>query len=190
MNSARAPVKLSVKTRLLTAAEFQRLGTVPPEAEWFKNIRNPSTKRAYENAIKDFMQFTGIKRPEEFRTVTRAHVIAWRDDLGDRALIGTSIRHRMAALSSLFQYLSDKNAVTHNPVKGVKRPKVESDVGKTPAITDHQVRKLLVAPAEKTLKGMRDRAILATLLYHALRREELCKLTVRDYKHERRGVVH
>jgi integrase/recombinase XerD len=194
MNPAKTPVKVTVTTRLLAAAEFQRPSEVPAEVEWFKNIRNPSTKRAYENAIRDFMLFTGIKRPEEFRSVTRAHVIAWRDALGDRlgdrALVGTTIRHRLAALSSLFQYLCDKNAVTHNPVKGVKRPKVESDIGKTPAIADHQARKLLVAPAEKSLKGIRDRAILATLLYHALRREELCKLTVRDYKHERRGVPH
>ena len=29
-----------------------------------------------------------------------------------------------------------------------------------------------------------------TLLHHALRREELCKLTVKDLRHERRGVVH
>ena len=97
--------------------------------------------------------------------MTRAHVIAWRDDLGDRILTGTTIRHRLAALSSLFQYLCDKNAVTHNPVKGVKRPKNESEEGKTPALGDHQARKLLVAPDEKSLKGMRDRAILATLLY-------------------------
>jgi integrase/recombinase XerD len=194
MNQTKTPIKAAIKTRLLTAAEFQRLAEVPPEAEWFRNIRSPATKRAYENAIKDFMTFTGIKRPAEFRDVTRAHVIAWRDDLGDRlgdrTLIGASIRHRLAALSSLFQYLCDKNTVTHNPVKGVKRPKVESDVGKTPAIADHQARKLLVAPAEKSLKGIRDRAILATLLYHALRREELCKLTVRDFKHERSGVAH
>lgn len=190
MNQARTPVKVTVKTRLLTAAEFQRLADVPPEVEWFKNIRNPHTRRAYENAIKDFMLFTGIKRPEEFRLVTPAHVIAWRDDLGERVLNGTTIRHRMAALSSLFQYLCDKNAVTHNPVKGVKRPRTETDEGKTPAIADHQARKLLVAPAEKSLKGIRDRAILATLLYHALRREELSKLTVRDFMHERRGVRH
>jgi site-specific recombinase XerD len=136
------------------------------------------------------MRFTGIKRPEEFRTVTRAHVIAWRDDLGDRTLGGTTIRHRLAALSSLFQYLCDRNAVTHNPVKGVKRPKNESEEGKTPALGDHQARKLLVAPDEESLKGVRDRAILATLLYHALRREELCKLKVKDFKHERRGVAH
>jgi integrase len=190
MIQARTPAKVAPKTRLLTAAEFQHLADVPPEVEWFANIRNPHTKRAYENAIKDFMLFAGIKKPEEFPNVARAHVIAWRDDLGSRTLIGTTIRHRLAALSSLFQYLCDKNAVTHNPVKGVKRPKVESEEGKTPAIADHQARKLLVAPAEKTLKGMRDRAILATLLYHALRREELCKLRVRDFKHERRGVTH
>jgi integrase/recombinase XerD len=194
MNHAKTPSKVSIKTRVLSAAEFNRLSEVPPEVEWFKNIRNPSTKRAYENAIKDFVVFAGIKRPEDFRIVTRAHVIAWRDDLGDRAgdrtLIGTSIRHRLSALSSLFQYLCDKNAVTYNPVKGVKRPKVESDVGKTPAIADHQARRLLVAPAEKSLKGLRDRAILATLLYHGLRRDELCKLRVCDYRHERRGVAH
>jgi integrase/recombinase XerD len=41
---------------------------VPPEIEWFANIRNRSTRRAYENAIRDFMRFTGINRPEEFRT--------------------------------------------------------------------------------------------------------------------------
>jgi integrase/recombinase XerD len=32
--------------RLLSAAEFHRLAGVPPEIEWFKNIRNPHTKRA------------------------------------------------------------------------------------------------------------------------------------------------
>jgi integrase/recombinase XerD len=190
MNSAKTPIKVAVKARLLTLAEFQRLADVPPEVEWFKNIRNQNTKRAYENAVKDFMLFTGIKRPEEFRIVTPAHVIAWRDALGERTLNGTTIRHRLAALSSLFQYLCDKNSITLNPVKGVKRPRAETEEGKTPAIADHQARKLLVAPAEKSLKGIRDRAILATLLYHALRREELCKLTVRDYMHERGGVRH
>jgi hypothetical protein len=64
------PAQITPTERLLTAAEFQRLADVPPEVEWFANIRNRSTRRAYENAIRDFMQFTGIVRPEEFRTVT------------------------------------------------------------------------------------------------------------------------
>lgn len=177
-------------TRLLTAADFLRLSEVPPEVEWFANLTNRCTRRAYENAIKDFMQFAGIQRPDEFRTVTRAHVITWRDALGNRRLNGTTIRHRLSALSSLFDYLCEKNAVTHNPVKGVKRPKHDSTEGRTPALGDHQARKLLDAPDGDSLRTLRDKAILATLLYHALRREELCKLTVKDFKHERRGVPH
>jgi site-specific recombinase XerD len=182
--------------RLLTAAEFHRLADVPPEVEWFKNLTNAHTRRAYENAVGDFMRFTGIQRPEEFRSVTRAHFIAWRDDMRTRLTRrgqpwgDASIRHRLAALASLFEYLCERNAVTHNPVKGVERPKSESGEGKTPALGDHQARKLLDAPATDTLKSKRDRAILSTLLFHALRREELCKLKVKDAQHARRGVPH
>ena len=49
--------------------------------------------------------------------------------------------------------------------------------------------KLLDAPPENTLKGKRDRAILATLLYHGIRREELCRLRVKTMQN-RQGVVH
>jgi integrase/recombinase XerD len=176
--------------RRLTAVRFQGLADVPPELEWFANLGNPATRRAYQNALQDFMRFTGIVRPDEFRTVTRAHVIAWRDELVTRALSGMTVRHRLAALSSLFEYLCERNAVTHNPVKGVKRPPVESYEGKTPALGDHQARALLDAPDGASLKGKRDRAMLATLLYHALRRDELCKLKLKDFRHERRGVAH
>jgi len=136
------------------------------------------------------MVFTGIQKPDECRGVTRAHVIARRDALGDRLLSSTTIRHRLSALSSLFDYLCERNAVTHNPVKGVKRPKNDSLEGRTPALGDHQDRKLLDAPDGDSLRTLRDKEILATLLYHALRREELCKLKVKDFKHERRGVPH
>ena len=78
------PAEIVPVNRLLTAAEFQQLADVPPEVEWFANITNRHTRRAYENAVKDFMRFAGIRRPEEFRAVTRAHVIAWRDDLRSR----------------------------------------------------------------------------------------------------------
>ena len=75
-------------------------------------------------------------------------------------------------------------------MKGVERPKTESGEGKTPALGDHQARKLLDAPQADTIKSKRDRAILSTLLFHALRREELCKLKVKDFRHARKGVPH
>jgi len=178
------------ESRRLSLVQFARLADVPPEAQWFANLDSRQTKRAYQSDLRVFMAFTGIVQPEEFRTVTRAHVLAWRAELEKQALAGATIRRELAALASLYDYLCESNAVTHNPVRGVKRPKAETSEGRTPALGDAQARALLGAPSLDTLKGKRDRAILSVLLYHGLRREELTKLRVLDFAQERRGVPH
>lgn len=173
----------------LTQARFHQLAAVPPELEWFANIDNERTRRAYKADLADFSSFVGLASPEDFRAVTRAHVIAWRQSLENRQQSGATIRRKLAALSSLFDYLCERNAVDLNPVRGTKRPKVETQEGKTPALSDEQVRALLAAPDVHSLKGKRDQAILSTLLYHGLRREELCSLRKEDIK-IRRGVSY
>ena len=116
------------------SALFRWLYQWPSEVEWFANISNAHTRRAYENAVRDFIGFAGIRRPEESRGVTRAHIIAWRDDPVRRGLGGSTTRHRLASLASLFEYLCEQNVVTHNPVKGVERPR--SERGSLAGITD------------------------------------------------------
>jgi site-specific recombinase XerD len=106
-----------------------------------------------------------------------------------RELGAATIRRKLSALSSLFDYLCERNAVTGNPVDGVKRPMANGNEGSTPSLGDAQARKLLEAPLADTLKGLRDRAVLATLLYHGIRREELCGLRVKDVQ-SRQGVLH
>ncbi|HEY3792987.1 MAG TPA: hypothetical protein VGM09_14230 [Bradyrhizobium sp.] len=66
MTPHRLPVQITPGNRLLTAAEFHRLADVPPEVEWFANLSNPSTRRAYENAVRDFMRFTVSDAPPPF----------------------------------------------------------------------------------------------------------------------------
>jgi integrase/recombinase XerD len=183
------PMLPDLSNRRLTDDQFKQLASVPPEVEWFANIDNARTRRAYRIDVQDFTEFIGIKKPDEFRTVTRAHVIAWRKILEERKLSASTIRRKLSALSSLFMALCERNAVLHNPVDGVKRPTEGANEGKTPALGDAQARALLEAPDSKTLKGKRDRAMLAVFLYHGLRCEELCKLRVRDVQ-ERRGVKH
>jgi hypothetical protein len=125
------PTQIAPAERRLTAAEFQTLADVPPETEWFANIKNPHTKRAYKNAVADFMRFTG--RSEEFRIITRAHVIAWRIDLEHREIgprtnkrtpEGATIRHRLAALSSSSNVCATKtpSATTRSKASNGQRP--------------------------------------------------------------------
>ncbi len=175
--------------RRLTAWEFQALADVPPEVEWFANIENPNTRRAYQNDVRQFMAFAGIRQPEEFRQVKRAHLIAWRKQMEGRALEPATVRRKLSAVASLFDHLCEANAVTHNPADGVRRPTQGSNEGKSPALGDDHAKRLLEAPSRESLKGLRDRAILSTLLFHGLRRAELCGLRVGDSQ-LRRGVAH
>ena len=179
----------AVRKRALTTAQYGDLADVPPEIEWLANITNPKTRRAYKIDVSEFSAFARLGGPAELRTVTRAHVVAWRKDLEACGLSPSRIRRKLSALSPLFDYLCERNAVSGNPVDGVKRPMANGNEGSTPALGDAQARKLLEAPPADTLKGIRDRAILATMLYHGMRREELCGLRVKDMQ-SRQGVMH
>jgi site-specific recombinase XerD len=184
-----APAVLPAVGRRLTPAQFSDLADVPPEVEWLGNIANRKTRRAYKADVAEFSLFLGLSKPVELRSVARAHIIAWRKDMEARSLSSASIRRKLSSLSSLFDYLCERNAVAGNPVDGVKRPLSNNNEGSTPALGDEQARRLLAAPPGETLKGIRDRAILATLLYHGMRREELCKLRLGDMQ-TRQGVMH
>ena len=56
----------------LTPIQFQGLAEVPPEIEWFANLTNANTRRAYQQDVEGFMAFAGLRQPEQFRVVTRA----------------------------------------------------------------------------------------------------------------------
>jgi hypothetical protein len=103
-NQAGQPERLPAlpeRARALTAAEFRHLADVPPAVEWFANIQNPRTRRAYQFDLQDFMTFAGIQKPDEFRIVARAHVIAWRKTLEQRNQSPATIRRKLSALSAL-----------------------------------------------------------------------------------------
>ena len=114
--------------------------------------------------------------------------MAWQADLEGRGLAWATIRRKLAALASLFDHLLDSNAVAGgNPVHGVKQPRIETNEGKIPALGNRQVKALLDAPDDTSLKDLRHRAILTVLLYHGLRREEAAQLQV-NHLVERRGI--
>ena len=180
---------VAANERALTLEQFGQLADVPPELEWLANITNAKTRRAYKRDVEEFSLFTRLRAPAELRQIVRAHIIAWRTHLETKRLSPASIRRKLSALSSLYDYLCERNAVDGNPVDGVKRPMANSNEGSTPALGDTQAKTLLAAPEGESLKAVRDRAVLATLLYHGIRREELCLLRVRDMQ-SRQGVKH
>jgi hypothetical protein len=60
---------IPTQARALSAKEFLDLADVPPEIEWFANITNPQSRRAYQNDLKDEWRF--LKAEEFIKFVVR-----------------------------------------------------------------------------------------------------------------------
>lgn len=157
-----------------------RLAAMPPREAWFAGIESGHNRRGYLRDVGEFMDHAGLREPEELREAAPEQVEDWREALLARPLRPATVRRKLSALSSLFDDLLARGAVEANPVRGVGRPVDEEGRHAAPVLTGEQARRLLDAPPGGTIKGLRDRAILAVMLCQGLTREELCGLSVGD----------
>src|SRR6266571_4494211 len=164
-----------------------QLAAIPEEEIWLASRKSARTRRAYRNDVAHFMRTFGIQSPEELRKIDHRAVIAWerlmREEQGSQA---STVRRRLAALSSLFAHLVKFDVVDMNPVRDVERPVVNRREGMTLAFSQTQARAILDKPDPGTLLGVRDRAMLAVGLQVGFRRAEIAGLKVGDF-HMNRG---
>ena len=163
------------------------LADIPEEDIWLAKQKSKRTRRAYKLDVQHFMRTLRIRSYEELRQVDHRAVIAWERIMRetDEAAPST-IRRRLAALSSLFKHLMRHHHVENNPVADVERPAINRREGSTLAFSKADAAKLLNTPAEDTIEGLRDRAILSVGLQVGLRRAEIAALSVEDL-HQNRG---
>jgi len=174
-------------TRPGQLAHLERLAEIPEEEVWLASQKSARTRRAYRLDVAHFMRTLGITTPDQLRQVDHRAVIAWERIMREEERAAAStVRRRLAALSSLFKHLVRHGAAHRNPVADVARPSINREEGSTLAFSKAQARKLLDAPAEDTLAGLRDRAILSVGLQVGLRRAEIAGLRVDDL-HQNRG---
>ena len=164
-----------------------QLASIPEEQVWLASRKSARTRRAYQNDVAHFMRTFNIQTPEELRKIDHRAVMAWerlmREEQGSQA---STVRRRLAALSSLFAHLVKFGVVEVNPARDVERPAINRREGMTLAFSQQQARKILDAPEHNTLLGLRDRAILAVGLQVGFRRAEIASLKVGDF-HMNRG---
>ena len=163
------------------------LAMIPEEEVWLASRKSARTRRAYRTDVAHFMHTLNITSAEELRKVDHRVVMAWerlmREEQGKEA---TTVRRRLSALSSLFTHLVKFGVVDKNPVREVERPVVNRREGMTLAFSQKQARKVLDAPPDDTIRGLRDRAILSVGFQVGLRRAEIARLKVGDF-HLNRG---
>jgi integrase len=131
-------------------------------------VHSPLTRRQYGRALDDFFAW---KAQQPF---TRALVHAWRASLEAQGFAPATVNQRLAAVRTLAReathngYLDPSAAAAITQVRGVRQHGVRSGNW----LTRPQTSALLHSPDGTTLKGKRDRAVLALLVGCALRRGE------------------
>ena len=124
------------------------------------------------------MRTVGIRTREDLRKVDRGAVIAWRHAMKEQNSKPSTIRRRLAALSSLFNRLVHVRAADTDPVREIKRPRINRKKGTTAAFSPKEARAILDAPESDTVSGLRDRAILSVGFQVGCRRSEIASLKV------------
>src|SRR5580765_1774992 len=152
-------------------AERQRLKTLVLDS-----VSSPITRRVYNMALDEFIDwYRQVPRPG----FTKATVSAWRVSLEARGLGSSSIIIRMSAIRKLAVEAADNGLLAPELAAGISRVKSVKSTGIRVGnwLSLRQAQALPSAPDTTTLRGLRDRAILAVLLGCGLRRSEVAALT-------------
>jgi site-specific recombinase XerD len=142
-------------------------------------VTSPHSRRSYSKALDGFFRWWDSEGRPPF---TKATVQAFRTKLEGDGLAGATINVRLSAIRKLAVEATDNGLLDPDLAAGIGRVKGAKRLGVHLGnwLTLAEAQALLGAPDATTVKGKRDRAILAVLLGCALRRAELAGLNVED----------
>jgi integrase/recombinase XerD len=148
------------------------------------NIRNRNTRAAYARAVKQFFDWTD-KRRLELHEIEAITIAAYIEQLGTTVSKST-VKQHLAAIRRLFDYLTTGGVLDSNPASAVRGPKYVVRRGKTPVLSVEEARKLLDSIESNTLIGLRDRALVGTMVYSFARVGAKVSMRVGDYFQHRK----
>jgi site-specific recombinase XerD len=163
------------------------------------NIRNPNTRRAYLRAAREFAAWCADMQLGGLPDIEPVHVAAYVEGLQAR-LAAPSVKQHLAAIRMLFDYLVTGGVLAANPASPVRGPKYSVKRGKTPVLTAEETRAILDAIDITTPLGLRDRALIALMVFSFARVGAAIKMRVEDVYvqgrrlwvrlHEKGGKLH
>ena len=143
------------------------------------NIRNPNTRRAYARAVHEFLTWCYGIGVSDLLAVAPLHVATWIE-LQTQTLAAPTVKQRLAAIRHLFDWLVVGQVVPFNPAASVRGPSHSARSGKTPVLDPSEARRLLDSLDVSTQVGLRDRALIALMVFSFARIGAALALKVED----------
>jgi site-specific recombinase XerD len=139
------------------------------------SLPSKESQRGYRHAIDEFITWYCSEPRLSFN---KAVVTRYRIHLESRQLAPGTINGRLAAVRRLAYEAADSGLLTPDLAAGIRRVKGPKNLGVRLGnwLTADQAKALCQVPDPSTLKGKRDRALLAVLVGCGLRRKEAAEL--------------
>lgn len=153
------------------------------------NIRNANTRKAYTRAAVEFAAWCENHRLNSLQNIEPLHIAAYVESLCNR-MAAPSVKVHLAGIRMLFDWLVLGQVIGVNPASSVRGPKYTARKGKTPTLSAVEARQLLDSIDTSTALGLRDRALLALMVYSFARVGAALKMRIEDvYQQHRRTWV-
>ena len=142
-------------------------------------IRNPHTRRAYARGIGEFLTWCEARGVASIAAVQPLHVAGYIEEL-TRERSAPTAKLRLAAIRHLFDWLVVGQIVPVNPAASVRGPAHIVRRGKTPVLAPEEARQLLDSINVTKPAGLRDRALIALMVFSFARIGAAVQMNVAD----------
>ncbi len=151
------------------------------------NIRNPNTRRAYLRAVQAFFSTCSANGITDLADIEPLHVSFFIEQIS-REVSAPSVKQQLAAVRHLFDWMVVGQIVPTNPASSVKGPTYTVRKGKTPILDGDEARQFLESIDTSTVVGLRDRALIAMMVYTFCRIGAATSMKVQDVFVQRRRL--
>jgi site-specific recombinase XerD len=143
------------------------------------HVRNPNTRKAYARSISEFAAWCYVQGLHDLQQIEPVYVATYVQQLQGR-LSAPSVKQHLAALRALFDWLVVGQVIPMNPASSVRGPRHSVRKGKTPVLAADEARAMLDAIDITTPAGLRDRALIALMVYTFARVGAALQMRVED----------
>lgn len=143
------------------------------------NIRNKNTRLAYARALRPFFAWCE-KHGAGLDTLDPVRIAAYIEEL-QATHSKPTVKQHLAAIRMLMDWMVTGGVLPFNPAASVRGPKYSIKKGKTPVFKPEEARALLDSIDVSELAGLRDRALIAVMVYSFARVSAVVGMNVEDY---------